>query len=228
MKLTLLAGLFAISAWAAPTTYYVTTQNYSVLKNNTTCNSGPCAQFTTSMNITGSITLANALPPNNLGAGGGTDLSSQVVAYSFSDGLSTYSNTDPSCRIVEVFIATDGSGNLTSITNIVIMRWLSGTNGAHVLGDRLARVFVPAGTGQSGLGTYNARCITVSNFPPSHIPDTCVITADVFTDQSSATAPGVVWTTVPPATPIPSSVWMLATGLAALIGWQALRRRSAA
>src|SRR5215469_14332604 len=89
-----LAAMVATSAWAS-TTYTYTGTNYTLITNFTSCTTGPCANFTGAMSVSGSFTLAAALPANfSL-----QDITPQLVSYSFSDGITTFANSDPNVRI---------------------------------------------------------------------------------------------------------------------------------
>jgi hypothetical protein len=61
------------------------------------CAVGPCANYTTAMNLNGHFTTAAPLPPN---LSYRTDITAQVTSYSFFDGINTYTNTNPNAWII--------------------------------------------------------------------------------------------------------------------------------
>ena len=80
------------------------------------------------MNISGSFTLASPLPPNFPSA----DITSQVIAYSFTDGVNTIASTDPDARPYYFFVATDASGNI-NVRYLLVEKWQSGSS-PHTVG----------------------------------------------------------------------------------------------
>jgi hypothetical protein len=108
------------------------------------------------MHVSGSFTLASALPPNFSGA---TDISSQITAYSFSDGINTYANTDPNSRIYQFNIATDSTG-LISVGSILLEVWQSGSS-PHAIGDRVTLVNLNGPT--INQSENNLSCTAVTN-----------------------------------------------------------------
>lgn len=173
-----LVAIMATSGWASAT-YTFTSTNYSGVTTFTSCAVGPCANYTTSMHITGSFTLASALPPNFSGA---TDISSQITAYSFSDGINTYANTDPNARIYQFNIATDGTGNI-SVGSILLEVWQSGTS-PHSAGDRVTLVNLNGPT--INQSENNLGCTMVTNGGTgSGVADVCQFASS---DGSSSAA----------------------------------------
>jgi len=93
--LALFALLVASQAASAAVQYTATSPNYSAITNFTVCAPGPCGNFTTSMR--GEVTfvtsqrLAANLPPTPIGP--------QIVSFTATDGLRTYSSSDPQVRL---------------------------------------------------------------------------------------------------------------------------------
>ena len=77
--------------------------------------------FTATGRVTGSFTVASPLPPLNA-----ADIGNLLVKYSFTDGINTYSSTDPNARVFLFWISTDSTGAIYS-TNIVLERWKTGS-----------------------------------------------------------------------------------------------------
>ena len=235
-----LASIMAASSWAA-TTYTFTGVNFPLgvpaagvggIANFTVCNVGPCASFTTAMRVTGSFTVAAALPPNLASS----NITSQVTAYSFTNGIATWANTNPNSRIADFIVSTDGSGNIiANTTDVYLQLWLTGSS-PHSTGDRVADVDI--GPGLSGFftpTTNNQACSTVG-VASSGVADTCTFFSARDSSTSFASNNGGSWTSgggAPPVggpTPTPSGVpalgeWgvILLGVLMAVVAWMRLR-----
>ncbi len=90
--------LFCLASTGRATTIY----SYS--GNTFTSVSGP---YTTSMSLSGTITLAITLAPNVTSF----DASSAISAYSFNDGVQTITDAAPP-SLIELKVSTDGAGNI--------------------------------------------------------------------------------------------------------------------
>ncbi len=97
-------GMLLSSATKAAT-YTYTAPNY------TTITGSGVSPYTTAMHIAGSFTVASALPANlpvtEIGQAG----SNIIQSFSFSDGISTYTQANSYSAVAQV--ATDASGNIT-------------------------------------------------------------------------------------------------------------------
>jgi len=188
--LLLLAALLAhAGAWAA-TTYQFTSAPYKTPMFNHTdaCANGTCADFTTAMVQSGSFTLNTPLGPNLTGA----DVSSDMTAYSFSDGATApLVSTSPHVRLMRALISTDAAGNITA-SDIIVIRWQTANHG---VGGRLEHLIV------GGSSTVNAICATVSS------PGMCTqVNGDASTSQAALVSGGPGWVLMPTAggaTPVP-------------------------
>jgi hypothetical protein len=137
------------------------------------------------MHVSGSFTLASALPPNFSGA---TDISSQITAYSFTDGINTYTNTDPNARIYQFNVATDATG-LISVASILVEVFQSGSS-PHSAGDRVATLNLNGPT--INQAANNLTCTTVSSGATgSGVADICQFAS---TDSGSSTASATMGT----------------------------------
>jgi hypothetical protein len=176
-RFLLLGAMTALICSAAPATYTFITDAYAASPVN--CTIGGCANYLPTGYITGTFTLANALPPNY--SSGATDLTPQLTAYSFTDGINTYTNTDPNCRVYQFGAATDSTGNIT-ILGLLIEKWRSGTS-PHAVGDRVSLI------NMNGPSINNAqnllKCSTVGGGTSSGVADLCVLAT---TDSNSSTA----------------------------------------
>ena len=221
MKKTLLlltALCVQVSAWAATYTYAGSTYTAPTLTNHAGpgCPIGACGDFTTSMSQSGTFTTASPLPPNFSG-----NIAPFITAFSFSDGLTTYSSADPNTTLTLAVGLTDASGALLAGAGLNFQRWH--TNAPHNIGDRLDMMVLEQGVYR------NMPCNLVTT-PPGG--DVC--NAGGF-DASSSNVSGVpptsgIWTVsgLPPPggpTSVPTlSEWglMLLAGLLAMLG---LRQR---
>ena len=139
------------------------------------------------MSLTGSFTLASALPPN---FSGGADITSQVTAYSFSDGVNTYASTNPNSRIYQFAVVTDGSGNIT-VGSISLQLWQSGSS-PHAVGNRVAFIYLSGPAFPNGpafptinQGHNNRTCTAVASGAGSGVSDVCQFSS---LDASSSAA----------------------------------------
>ena len=220
-------ALLLAAGWAqAQETVYTITSigTYSSVTNFTPpCAFGPCQNYTTAMGVSGWFRTAAPLAPNLSNA----QVHAQVTAYSFNDGLNTYSSGDPNGRVLEFRVSTDALGAISFGTSIFLETWQTGTS-PHVVGDRLGILRLSR---TSGSGRNNGACGNVSVLPPSGMPDTCMsITVTPSLGGSVPSDAGISWSSAPyvappPTTAIPTlSEWGLIM-LAGLMGWAGWRVR---
>jgi hypothetical protein len=172
---TLLPGLLASNVWAA--TYTYTGATYTSLTNHTTAALGSVGNYLNTMKVTGTLTTAGPLAANLAGA----NVTAQVTAYSFSDGLATFANSDGNTRLFNNFtVSTDAAGHITSL-DVLITRWQSGGT-PHVVTNRMEYILISGG----GNNVYhNDRCDAVGSSPVG-VADTC--TSDTADSNSSSAA----------------------------------------
>jgi hypothetical protein len=220
-----LAVIAAATSWAGAT-YTFHTSSYSTINNFTTCAVGPCASYTPAESITGSFTLAAPLGPNFSAA---TDITNQIIAYSLSDGINTFTNTNTASRIYGFQVGTDGAGNVNVVT-INVELWQTGTS-PHAIGNRVALIGLNGPSVNQGFNNYSCTAVGPG---PNLVPDICQA-AVLDPGSSNATAnviifnPGFTPTTpaTPAATPVPASLLLMLVGLAACGIYLATRRRFA-
>ncbi len=193
----ILIAFALLGAQAQAVTYAVTsTSNYTSVTDYTSpCTTGPCANYTTSQNISGSFDVPTALAPNLSNA----DIHASVTAYSFADGINTYASTDPSVRTSVFRVSTDGSGNITVATTLFLLeKWLTGTS-PHSVNDRVAIVSIGGGV---SFTRHNLYCTGVG---PSGtgMPDSCYQTGQ---DTSTSSASGATISMAAQSTPAPVNV----------------------
>ena len=210
-----IALFMTTTAWAS-VTYTFTGANYTSTTNFTACTTGPCANYTTSMMVTGSFTLASALGANV----SNQNIASLITAYSFSDGINTYTNTDPNSRIYEALVSTNASGNITS-SDLLLEEWQSGTS-PHSVGNRFAYIFIIGTT--NALGNNNEGCASVGTTSPSSgVADVCnAVNPD--TASSSASGPSGTWGGGSTAVPTLGE-WGTICLVGLLVGFAVLRLR---
>jgi hypothetical protein len=211
----------SVPAYSA--TYVYTGSNYATVVDHTTCTAGTCADYSTSMSATGSFTTAAALPPN-LSA---VEITPLVTSYSFSDGLNTYTSSDPNGRVVEFRVSTDGSGAIVATgTTITLHTWTTGSS-PHAIGDR----FNELGLRSIGdVASNNLTCAGVGTASSSGVPDSCLGIGGLITDSSNAfNFVAGAWVASVAAIEVPTvSIWAL-TALGSIIlavGVGLLRRNS--
>ena len=176
----------AVAAHATITyTYSYTGQPYSkgtIVNFTPPCATGPCANYSGTMSITGSFTTAAPLPPNLPLR---TDIPGLVTSYSFTDGINLFSSTDANSRRYEVRAQTDSSGNIVaSGMDISLERWQTGSS-PHAVNDRFAVVGIGF-TRDSAVN--NARCVSIGSLPlPPVDSDSCT---GFNADGSSSSATG--------------------------------------
>lgn len=214
------AALALACATAQAATYQYTGASFTNFGNYTAapCAAGSCANFTTAMAATGTfstvVPLAASLPP-------GTDISADITAFSFSDGLTTYSSSDPTARLMYAIAETDATGAVTAIA-ISLRRWQTGTPAA--VGGRIDMLSISP-TGISGF--HNAYCEALRETLTKAAATGCLtISQDVNTSTGRVNTASVP---VPAPAPSPATVPALSgaglVGLSALLGLFGRRAR---
>jgi len=215
---TLPGGAFAA-------TYTITsTSNYTrQLDFTAPCAGGVCTNFALTMGASGSFEVP-LLAPNLVNS----NISASVTAYSFTDGINTYSSTDPDSRKFLFQVTTNASGILTS-ANILVEKWLTGTR-PHTTADYFSYLQF---SGSSVPQAYhNDRYITVG--VSGGETDVCTVQASETTRSRgigatvSYSGGGLLAATTTAAIPTLSDYALLLLGalIAGVAGWQ-LRRRGA-
>lgn len=166
MKTWLLAAALVLANGASiAATYTFTGRLYDVTGDFLgPCAIPSCANFTTAMRVQGQFSTAADLPANLASA----DISALLTGYSFSDGLTAYSNADAQLRLYEMSVSTDAAGNITAF-EANMQRWRA-PGGAHAAGDRLDSIYIGPG-GESV--RYNAPCGAVGVSPHNATADLC-------------------------------------------------------
>jgi hypothetical protein len=141
-------------ALAQPTTYSYTGTNYAVVASP----ASPTGTFTTSMRITGSFTTANPLPPNMPTTAIGPAGNGKAIAWSFSNGISTFTqaNSAELYATSDYFtVATDSLGNISNY-DIGLISPLP----PHTVGTTMQFVWIAKGFAIQAVN--NTPCSTVA------------------------------------------------------------------
>jgi hypothetical protein len=156
-----LSGVLATAAFSAlaATTYNYTGPLYTTVSNHTTCVVGTCADYSTSMRVTGSFTVNVPLAANLSGVDIST--SANLLSWSFFDGVNTISSVTPNASIYPGFfrVSTNASGNVTSATDIVVEMFTTS------VGTGFSSRVNSIGVGDSAPGDYglnNQSCLALS------------------------------------------------------------------
>ena len=220
---TLLGLLHSHTLWGQARTYIYTGPVWESFDNfKEPCAAGLCAnypigsraagRFTTAAPIVSNLTPANILP--------------QVISFSFSDGLNTYSSIDPNVRAESFIVGTDADGNIVVDSfGIVVEIWQTGSS-PHVVGDRFAINTIRAAYNGAN---NNSRCIQVGTSPNTAVPDLCNIGIVDFSESDASTGFPGSWTNASVAVPTPVlSFWasVLLSLLTATVACRALRKRN--
>jgi hypothetical protein len=99
--LALLAAFLLPLPMMADTTYYYTGTDFGVVTGS----------YTTSDSINGWFSVASPLPANLNNAGGLDDITSEVTAFSFSDGVQTLTNSTPGVQS-QFAVVTDNNADI--------------------------------------------------------------------------------------------------------------------
>lgn len=219
---------FSPQAAVAQSTYTFTGAPYDAFVNFTACADGNCANFTTAQFVTGSFQTSAPLPPNLVAA----DVMSLITAYSFNDGVTTYSSTDGQSYIRVVGITTDANGAVTR-GGFSFARHRTATPTTtppgQPYGDPNTKIdFLNINGSGTTAAFHNMTCATRAALPQR--ADACATIYATDDGDSEATSSGTrLWVSPPPvvvaAVPTMSEWAMILLGLM-LAGFAALTMRS--
>jgi hypothetical protein len=173
--IVLLALLFAPVVEAE--TYNYTGTTYTNITNHSTSALGSVGNYLNTMRVTGTLTTTGPLAANLASA----NVTAQITAYSFSDGLATFANSDSNTRLFNNFIvSTDAAGHITAL-EVAITRWQSG-GAPHAISNRMEWILISSG--QTNV-YHNERCDAIG-ISSVGVADTC--TSDTADSNSSSAA----------------------------------------
>ena len=190
-------SLALASVAMAMTTYEYSGNNYLVILDNT-----PPAgtTYTTAMSVDGSFTLASSLA-SNLAI---TDIRASVLAYSFTDGAHTLTETNST--ILDFRIATDGTGTISDWSLIFEDRPPLGP------GDSAGDQSVVITTATASATVEDAAALRECSGVAGGVGGTC---GQVGQDSGSIRNNPGSWTLIPE----PSAALLFALGLG-VVGWR--------
>jgi len=166
LKLILLtiSAIGFINESQANTIYTFTGPTYTSISNYASCSAPNCSTYTASMRTTGSFTVSSPLQPNL----SMSDISPQVLSWSFNDGANTISSSGRSAWSPSIKISTDSNGYIiSSIINLSNWQTTAGVN------KYLNRVLIGTGGGASNSAYLcneiinSTECGIVSSNPSS-------------------------------------------------------------
>ena len=201
---TLILAFALPPAWGATCSYVGLpyTTDIAYLQNYTPpCSTGSCASYTGSMQVTGYIITIAPIPASQTNL----EITLSITSFYFSDGVHTFSSTDPLVDALSPFIAnTDAVGNITSLSAI-FGHWQSSVV-PHAVGSRLD--YVELGDYNAGLnvhydqGQTNNYCVAYVN-----ANDSCSNVARDSNSSGGASSPLGTWTTIAVGTSNYEGLW---------------------
>ena len=199
-------SVFTFQIAHASTVYTYTGQNFTNVSAFDP--TPPIGSYTTSMNVSGTITLSNLLAPNLPLQ----DITAQILDFAFFDGRTTITKATASQpSLTDFFIETDAAGNIT--------RWgiqiFKGNFFLQTLGEQTYRIETSIFRDQGVI----AECTAVGSLGCSF-----ALTDAGFNERT----PGG-WSNPDIATPLPAALPLFASGLGALglLGWRRKKKRPA-
>lgn len=160
MRKPLILLLMAVAApfAMADAVYNYTGPVYTSASNATLCGPRPCADYT-GKNATMSITTRLPVQPSTSAVLYPAD----IVSFSFSDGVFTYTNSDPDVRFEAFSLTTDAQGKATAGGG-TIYKWLSGAT-PHAVGDIYRYMTFGPGSPVSVGNNIGAGGASATDFP---------------------------------------------------------------
>lgn len=214
--LTLALLAFPLAAFSA--TYTYNGPNYPLVNNSAAapCGAGVCAQFKATMHLSGNFSTQQPLAVNLPNA----DIAPLIAAYSFTDGVNTFSNTDPASGLVFATASTDHTGAIVAIY-IRATRW---QGGAQALGGRVDIINLPWDTAANAIcsslnavGTCDAVTLDFANSSYAAAGGTWVGSVGSWTVASQ------VASATPTSVPVNSPL-ALAMGILLMVGLRIFAR----
>lgn len=221
------ALLLSVAGAHAATTYsYTGAPITNVVPYTSPCTNGAnCQNYTAGTHITGSFTVATPLAANLTSQ----EIGSTITAYSFTDGISTYTNTDANSRKFRFQVTTNSSGQITA-SDVVLHQWQLAA--PHSVGSTAAGRFNFVAINTSSGAQHNRPCDGSIGTSASGDADDCTVSNNSAADTSAEDTSGAagVWTN-PAVSSVPTlSEWALGLMATLILGVGAAlvgqRRRS--
>ncbi len=204
-------SLFTSIANAQPVTYTAVETSIFGTFDYTSCPAGPCQNYSRSSKVSGYFVTSERIPPNTWSV----DVSDKVTHYHFTDGINTYSSSNPNSRISGFFVNTSSTGDLQA-SLISIQSWLTGT-APHTLGDRVSYMSLNPVTELM----HNGGCLQTGQSPVG-TTDFCTNAGGGGGGTSRAYGPRTAFTASPAsaiaAASVPSNSVLGLLTLSALLG----------
>ncbi|MDD2925012.1 IPTL-CTERM sorting domain-containing protein [Rhodoferax sp.] len=176
------AAVLASNVWAD--TYSYTGGTYIAITNHTTSALGSVGDYLNTMKVTGTLTTAAPLAANLAGA----NVTAQITAYSFSDGLTTFASTDANIRLYSnIIVSTNATGQIIGL-DALIERWQSGS-APHAVNDRFDYILI---SGAATNAYHNDKC-GVIGVSSSGVADSCTSNPSDTNTSSAGSGGGGVW-----------------------------------
>ena len=155
----------AASVQAQETTYRYEGANYTSVSFVAPCPVGVnCQEYTTSMRLSGTLTLSEPLQPNITNV----DVTSRIVRFNFTDGINTFSSSSPGSGVNNLTVSTDSAGKIqVTPSNFYFLayRFLDGNMQVNV-GERLSVIQIGAAQNNNGMlqdSLNNGECNSVNS-----------------------------------------------------------------
>lgn len=189
----LLATLSLAMGLAHGASYQLSASPYVSVSNFTPpCASGSCGSYTLAMSPGGWFTYSGTLPANLVAHELATD--PNLVDFSFSDGLQTFSRLDPGTRLTRFQIWTNALGQVTQHW-LAVDQWQDNGAGPHSPGERMHSLNLTSGLSTSSL--HNRRCGSLG-VSAVGVADSCLVLSPDDASTSTATFDGsAAWSAVP-------------------------------
>lgn len=144
------------------------------------CRVGTCTNYGGDTKVSGSFVTSNRLQPNLVGA----EIYPNLLGYTFTDGVNTYSSSNPDGRVHSFLVWTSDTGAVIT-QSIWLVTWTSGPT-PHKQGDRINSLTL-RGTFVSAHNNDSCLALATSAGPNVNtgVSDTC---AFVKPDASSSVA----------------------------------------
>lgn len=154
--------LLAQIAMAQETTYRYEGSNYTTTTFAPNCPSGlTCKQYSTSMKISGTVTLNAPLEPNL----SSVSVGDRIVRFNFTDGINTYRSGDAGSGIFDFTVSTDALGQIKTSPFLYFSAYRFADGTAQVTSpERMSFMQIgPSGNGMLQDALNDGECLPNGN-----------------------------------------------------------------
>lgn len=212
-----LSGLVLATPCAAAT-YSYTSPTYPTINNFTSCGTPPCNGFQATQRLTATVITSAPLAANLTNQ----NVMAAIQSYTVSDGVHTFSSTDPQVRLIYPITATTNASGTVTQMGMVLLRWRT-PGSTHVVGDRMDYTDAAFTTAD------NVICNTVVAVAPSGVADACTNVGQDTSSSMASTGAAGTWTVSLAAQDVPTLgdlARLILAGLLGLGAWHGLRRQT--